>query len=262
MNNWEQYALVFEEGVESEFFAIQSANRALSIMENVLMKERGQLIFLLGEPGSGKTFLLHHILTNHQEKFKPLYFDFPEQSIERFLEKIIVSLKARPISTDIDGLKEQAIHLFADRRCLIMIDEAQMLSEPMMEFLRVLADSKSFWIVLAMHEEEGRQILRQAHFSSRPHRVIELGDLSRKEVSVFINSSLSHSHDDTLKQFFQKHSKYIHTLSRGNFRFLKKLFFTNFMLLHEAQENGMSQFKDPSICLLNMSAIEIGLIDA
>ena len=78
---------------------------------------------------------------------------------------------------------------------------------------------------------------------------------------MYINTQLVFAHDKYVLDFHQRHAKKIYNLTQGNFRYLKKLIYTEFTLLHEAQETGVKRFQEPSKCLLNMAAIEIGLID-
>ena len=142
-----------------------------------------------------------------------------------------------------------------------MLDEAQLINDETLEFIRILSDSRLFWIVCAMHEEEGKAILEKSHFKSRPHKMIELGKLSAKESAVYIDTQLIFSKDKSILEFHQKHAKKIYALSNGNFRYLKKLIYTEFSLLHEAQEMGLKRYQEPSKCLLNMAAIDTGLIN-
>ncbi|MCJ7766359.1 MAG: hypothetical protein MUP09_10520, partial [Thiovulaceae bacterium] len=81
------------------------------------------------------------------------------------------------------------------------------------------------------------------------------------EVELFITTQLKSTEDRQLQAFHDSHMKRIYTLTQGNFRYLKKLIYTEFMLLHEAQEAGLSKFQIPSKALLHMAAIEIGILD-
>jgi ABC-type lipoprotein export system ATPase subunit len=261
MSRWLEYASLFEEGVENPYFEARSAYQALSNVKSTLKEKSGKMIFLLGQPGSGKTYLLHHLLQDEELEHTPVLFDTPIASPRSFLTRLIKHMNEDIVSEELEVLKEQAETLYADKKILVMLDEAQLLNDETLEFIRILSDSRKFWIVCAMHEEEGREILGKSHFKSRPHKLIELGQLSPKELEMFINTQLILSQDKYVLDFHQKHAKRIYSLSKGNFRYLKKLIYTEFSLLHEAQELGMKKFEEPSKCLLNMAAIEIGLIN-
>jgi len=219
------------------------------------------MIFLLGHPGSGKTYLLNHLLHKEELEHNPVLFETPVASPKSFLLRLIKHAGEEAVSEEIDLLKEQVEALYGGKKVLIMLDEAQLLNDETLEFIRILCDSRKFWVVCAMHEEEGREILGRSHFKSRPHRLIELGQLSAKEIEMFVNTQLVFSNDRSVIDFHQKHAKKIYKLSQGNFRYLKKLIHTEFSLLYEAQESGLKKFKEPSKCLLNMAAIDIGLIN-
>lgn len=261
MSKWLEYASQFEEGTQNPYFEVRSAYQALAGIKKLLTNKKGQMVFLLGQPGSGKTFLLHHLLHDEELQNKPVLFETPVSSPKAFFIRLIKHMKQTPLSEDLEALKEQAEVLYADKKTLILLDEAQLINEETIEFVRILSDSRLFWIVCAMHEKEGREILSKSHFKSRPHKIIELGKLSFKESDMYINTQLIFSHDKSILDFHQKQAKRIYQLSAGNFRYLKKLMYTEFSLLHEAQEMNMHKFQEPSKALLTMSAIEIGLIN-
>ena len=261
MSRWMDYALRFEEGTKNKYFEARASYQTLEKIKIVLKEKSGKMTFLLGEPGSGKTFLLNKLLNDEELVNRPILFDTPIVNPKTFLQKLLRHLNAKEISDDIDSLKEQVENLYAENLTLIMLDEAQLLNEEMLEFIRILSDSKMFWIVLAMHEKEGKDILAKSHFKSRPHKLIELGKLSKDEAEMFINTQLIFANDQKVLSFHQKNSDMIYKLCDGNFRYLKKLIYTQFDLLNEAQESDMNEFREPSKCLLNMAAIEIGLLN-
>lgn len=261
MSKWLKYASQFEEGTGNPYFEARSAYQALATVKKLLKEKKGQITFLLGQPGSGKSYLLNQLLNDEELEHKPLLFETPVSSPNSFLKYLLKHKNEVPVSDELESLKEQVQTLYADTKTLILLDEAQLINEETIEFIRILSDSRLFWIVCAMHEEEGREILAKSHFKSRPHKVIELGKLSFKESDRYISSQLIFSQDKSVLDFHQRHAKKIHTLCDGNFRYLKKLMYTEFSLLHEALEMNMKRFQEPSKALLTMSAIEIGLID-
>jgi len=261
VSKWLEYAERFEEGTQNPYFEVRSAYQALAGVKKLLKSKKGQMIFLLGQPGSGKSYLLNHLVKDEELEHKPVLFNTPVSSPRAFFIRLIKHMDESPVNDDIESLKEQAESLYSDKKTLILLDEAQLINEETIEFVRILSDTRLFWIVCAMHEEEGREILSKSHFKSRPHKIIELGKLSFKESDMYINTQLVFAHDKSVQEFHQAQAKRIHKLSGGNFRYLKKLIHAEFSLLHEAQEMNMSKFQEPSAMLLTMSAIEIGLIN-
>jgi DNA transposition AAA+ family ATPase len=261
MSRWLKYASQFEEGTENPYFEVRSGYQALVSIKKLLKEKKGQMSFLLGEPGSGKSYLLNQLLHDEDLEHKPLLFETPVSSSQTFLKHLIKHRDEVPVNDDLESLKEQVESLYKDTKTLVLLDEAQLINEETIEFIRILSDSRLFWIVCAMHEEEGREILAKSHFKSRPHKVVQLGRLSFQESDMFINTQLIFAQDKSVLDFHQRHAKKIYKLSNGNFRYLKKLMHTEFSLLHEALEMNMKKFQEPSKALLTMSAIEIGLID-
>lgn len=261
MSRWLDYASKFEEGVENKYFEARSSYQTLTNLKSVLSEKSGKMTFLLGEPGSGKTYLLNYLLHDTELENRPILFETPVLTPKNFLMRLIKHMNAAPLGEEIEILKEQAEHIYSDKKTLVMLDEAQLLSDEMMEFLRILSDSKVFWIVFAMHEEEGKEILKKSHFKSRPHKLIELGQLTKDEAQMYINTQLIFSNDQKTLDFHQNNANMIFKLCNGNFRYLKKLIYTQFDLLHEAQVSDMKNFHEPSKRLLKMAAIDIGLIN-
>lgn len=259
MSKWLEYASQFEEGPGSIYFEIQTAYHAQESIQKLLDKKRGEMIFLLGEPGSGKSFMLQRLYTAMNKE--ALLFETPVSSPLNFLNRLVRHGGEEPLSDELEALKEQAEQIFRDKKCVIMLDEAQLLDEQTLEYVRILCDTRSFWVILAMHEREGKMILEKSHFKSRPHSRVELGALSVSEAQMYMTKRISEFQDQAVLDFHHKHAKRIHRLSMGNFRYLKKLLNTEFSLLHEAYVSGMKGFSKPSKCLLNMAAIEIGVLD-
>jgi len=77
-----------------------------------------------------------------------------------------------------------------------------------------LADTKVFWFVLAMHKAESQEVLKEPHFQSRPHRVYEIGKLSKSESIYYIKDmlgalKLTEIEDDLSQKYINLYSKFI-----------------------------------------------------
>ena len=142
-----------------------SFNMALQQIET----GENRLKFLLGVPGSGKTFLINFL----EKKWK---------------EKRILLLQA-PLTLDElkDRIKKELISHQTD---FIIIDEAQLLDELSLEYVRVITDNYEIEIMLSMHLKEGKKLLEKEHFKSRNIDIIELKMLTKKEMIQFINVEL------------------------------------------------------------------------
>ena len=145
--------------------------------------------------------------------------------------------------------------------CTIFLDEAQLLSEAQLELIRVLSDTKLFQFILAMHTDEGKALLSKKQFETRSKIVIEYGNMEDREVLRYIQTHLlAHSLGDIALLFSSNHAKIIGRYAQGNFRVIKKFLYTLMKLLDFAQKNGLSRYAKINTCLLDMTALDCGLL--
>lgn len=262
MSKWLEAAEQFEERRESkDYFEIQSALRAIDKIHNLLGSDARQMIFLIGAPGSGKTFLLNLLYEQMADQRHVVLIETPFITPLTFLYQLIRHKGIEPQGDNMELLRQQAIELYASSDHVIMIDEAQLLSTEMREFIRILADSKAFWFMLAMHQNEGEAILRAPHFKSRPHKVIELFPMSLIEGKNYLHRELLRiGFSEIIDEISPKMLKQAHQISEGNFRNFKKLFNHLFHLLHYTNVHQKSKYLRPSQCTITMAAIHAELL--
>lgn len=266
MRDFQKASRLFEDRVDrDDYFDAASAEISKTTLLSLVDEPERKLLFLLGEPGVGKTKMLHTLKAALREKgderlvvhLNEPFFD-PHPFLQRLLKESGLSREGT-----LDELKERAIEHFGQHEHLIMIDEAQLMSEPSLEFLRILADTKSFRILLSMHKAEGEEILAKPHFKSRSHRVVEIGTLSGGEVGEYIRTLLAKEEMTGVAEMIDAKSiKRIHRYTGGNFRHIKRMMQVLFELMDHAKANGMRKFSRPNPCLLDMAAIDLELLDA
>lgn len=261
MSKWLEAAKRFEERRESQdYFEMQSAIRAIEKIDTILQESFPQLLFLIGEPGIGKTFLLHLLYDRWSEERHIILIETPFITPLSLLNQLIRHKGILPASNDIESLRIQATDLYRKSNHLIMIDEAQLLSTEIREFIRMLADSQVFWFILSMHKNEGEAILQIPHFKSRPHHVIELFALTPNECKNYLYRELlriGFSDIDELQPAFITRA---HRLSQGNFRNFKKFFYHFFHLLHYTNTHNKHGYLRPSSCTMTMAALSAELL--
>lgn len=223
------------------------------------------LVFLLGAPGSGKSFLLHYITKKVQTIRIAKHFTHPYFDDKEFLE-ILLSLAGKNIERNeltTEALISNLRRNFNNLEYTIFIDEAQLLTEDQIELIRILSDQKIFQFVLAMHKKEGQYILEKDHFKSRTTRVIELEALQDHEVARYIEGRLISNNLSELAALFKKrHYKQIGIYSERNFRTTKKLVKTLFEIMNIAHKEDLNKkYIKVNTKTLTMAAIDIGLID-
>jgi type II secretory pathway predicted ATPase ExeA len=262
MSKWLEAANRFEERRNSdEYFEVQSALGAIEKIQNLLNGSFRQLIFLIGEPGSGKSFLLNHLHTIWAEKRDIILIETPFLTPLELLKKLLTHKGVKVTGSNIEQLRIKATEIYSTSDHVIMIDEAQLLSTEMREFIRILSDSKAFWFIIAMHRSEGEAILRAPHFKSRPHRVIELLPLSVIEGKNYIHSELmGMGFAEIIDEISPKLIAKAHRYSEGNFRNFKKIFYHLFHLLHYTNTHNKTKYLRPSSCTIMMAAMDAELI--
>jgi len=211
----------FEDSLEDNVFETLSFNFA----KKDLAESKANLKFLIGVPGSGKTFLLKHT-----------YQDIP----------ILSTLLSKE---DIDNaLKENNF---------LIIDEAQTLDNSLIEYIRMLSDTKKYNFILSMHLKEAKEILNKEHFKSRSIDVVELQPISKNEMIQYINVKLLENNANHL--FTKKEFNKIYKYTKGNFRYIKKFVKTLFELLEFATTNKIQKHLKINNCLITMTALKLGL---
>ncbi len=257
-------AALFEDRVDrDDFFHAATAERARRTLHELIESPERRLLFLLGEPGVGKTKMLRTLREDLEGEGsrKVLFFTEPFFDPRSFLERL---LKEEGLSAEgsLEECKAQAVERYGEMSHLIMIDEAQLLDEASLEFLRILADTRAFSLLLSMHRKEGEEILSLPHFRSRSHRVVEIGALEPSEVGEYLRSRLrGEGMEELAGALDERNIKRIHRYTGGNFRFVKRMAQTLFELMDEAKAKGMGRFARPNGCLTEMAALDLGLID-
>ncbi len=255
MSGYVRYANLFEDRCENEeMFETKGSVSTLLKMQDIFLNSSGGLIFLIGQPGSGKTFLLHQIKNRLKHTHTVYLFETPYLTPEDLAGNISKEKIFNPYEA-----KEKIINLADKHQIILLIDEAQMLNESMLEFIRMLSDSKKLWVVLAMHKKEGKEILQIPHFKSRAPKVLELGYVTKEEASSYIMKKVDGS--DFCRNFFSSKNLYdIHKYAKGNFRMIKQICRTILLIVAKAKKIGKPGYNRLNKCIVMMAAIDLGII--
>ncbi len=261
MSTFETAAEIFESSFSPEnYFESLSAEFTKNTLIDSIKRGDVPLIFLLGEPGVGKTYMLHLLKKELSDSHRILMAQEPFSTPESFLQ-FLLGHDSHNLS--LSELKERVLVMYQDMPHLIMVDEAQLLDENVLEYIRILSDTKVFNFMLSLHKDEGELILKKPHFASRDHRSVTLGILEPVEVKNYMQSQLlRHGLGDLGTMFADKELKMIATYTSGNFRMLKQLYKSIFTLMHDAKVHGHKDYTTPNSCIVTMAAIDLGCIDA
>ena len=246
----------------SEYFESITASSTKSNLIRIIDENKTPLIFLLGDPGVGKTYMLNIIKENYIMKKRVLFSNEPFLTPESFLYFLLKN-QSLGENLPITKLKELAINLFSQEENIIIVDEAQLLSESVLEFIRILSDTGYFNFIISMHKDEGQEILNLQHFASRTHVAMTLEKLTLNEILNYIHAQLfRNSMGDYVEYFSTKEVKQINFYSDGNFRQIKQILKHVFSIMNYANENSKIGYDKPNRCVITMSAIDLGIIDA
>lgn len=259
---WIDAAKKFEENSHSGvYFETKNTANVIKQIYQTIDKTFPQMIFLLGEPGSGKTFLINHLAKKYKSTRHCLLIENPFLSPMQLLDRMLSFAHVNSENTDVETKRLQAIKAYENTPHLIIIDEAQLTSLELREFIRILSDSKVFWFLLAMHTKEGDALLKTPHFYSRAHKKIYMGVLQKKECLPFLQQLLTTpKHWDFIISMGEGLIEKSWNLTNGNFRNFKKLYYHLFLLVDFAEKNNHIAFAKPSKRLLQMAALKAGLV--
>jgi len=223
-----------------------NVNRTLSVLDHPF-----RLVIIYGEPGVGKSVILNKI-----KEMKPQTYLIASPLIEResFKEAIEKAIG--------DSLDNIASH--DDFSHTILIDEAQVYPEEMLEYIRILADTRKIRFILALHNIKDEFVLTKKHFESRIFDTIEILPLAKKELGVYIQKKLiAQKLGEYYELFSKKHIDWIYNFTKGNLRQTNKFLYNLFHILEYFDTHKPSELQKPiKWKFLEMCAIKMGYIDA
>ena len=263
MSSYSKASMIFDTSFDSDlYFESIAAEFTKNSLLKAIDSREIPLMFLVGEPGVGKTYMLNVLQNCFSSDKKVLFSSEPFSTPESFLHFLLKDEYFDKTST-ISELKDEVARRFARTDNLIIIDEAQLLDNLVLEFIRILSDTGHFNFLLSMHKKEGEEILKKSHFASRTHTVIELTMLTRSEIKKYIESELLRNGLGNVSEIFNQNSvKLIQKISNGNFRIVKQLLKHTFSIMDYAKINGHNNYAKPNECVITMAAIDLGMIDA
>ncbi len=222
------------------------------------------LIFLLGNPGYGKSYLLKFIEQRADAIKIAKFISLPYFTEREFLENLVEIAGVQAINKryDLEVLMKTLKDRLNPLEYTIIIDEAQLLNHKQMELIRILSDMRIFKFLLAMHKKDGHKILSKSHFKSRTNSVVYMEALKKEEIERYItNRLLSRNLSNIVSAFDSSDINFIYKISQGNFRLMKKLLSTLFEIIDAAQQENLKKYSKIREATLTMAAIDIGLIN-
>ena len=231
------------------------------------VKKPLKMILLYGKPGTGKSMFL-----------SKLYQDLSKtQEIHFYMSPIIYESEFyKVLAHDLYGFNEnkelnftQIMKIIKQKQSneipLVLLDEAQLYSDVLMEKIRLLSDTRKIKFVIALHKTQTEDLIAKEHFQTRIWETVELKNASLAEIKIYIQKKLMKANCfDSANMFTNNSIKLIHKLTNGNYRDTNKLLYTVFEIYEYYYNQDSSKINMDKISkkIIEMSAIHTGLIDA
>ena len=174
---------------------------ALDSLSEAIAADRGFLA-LIGEPGTGKTTLLHQAMEGLKDTARAIFLTQTQCSPREFFEYLMGELGVECGNLGLAGMHKKLnevlfAEMMAGRRFVLIVDEAQNLEEPVLETIRMLSNYetpnyKLIQMILA-GQPQLEEKLRRAELAQLAQRVTvlkRLEPLSGAESAAYVKHRL------------------------------------------------------------------------
>ena len=227
-----------------------------------------KMILLYGKPGTGKSMFLTKLHNDLSPSQNIYLYKTPILDESEFYKLLAQDIFETKYSGELNFT--QFIKIVNSKKLesipVVLLDEAQLYSEALMEKIRLLSDTRTIKFVITLHKTQKEDLIAKEHFKTRIWETIELKNSSKSELKIYIQKKLMKANCfDTANIFTEKTVHKIHKLTRGNYRDTNKLLYTLFdLFLSYEERNRFDKIPTNKIPTkyIEMAAIQTGLIDA
>jgi type II secretory pathway predicted ATPase ExeA len=233
------------------------------------IKKPLKMILLFGKPGTGKSMFLTKLYNDLSSSQIVHLYQTPILDESEFYRTLAQDIFSAKYNGELNFTQFMKIVNNAnfDSIPVVLLDEAQLYSDTLMEKIRLLSDTRTLKFVISLHKTEKEDLIAKEHFQTRIWETIELKNSSVAELKIYIQKKLMKANCfDSANMFTNKTVHKIHKLTNGNYRDTNKLLYTLFDIYIAYENNhklssigGTSQIPTK---LIEMAAIQTGLIHA
>ena len=247
-----------------EYIELDRISRIYDSLKDSVQKPL-KMILLYGKPGTGKSMLLSRLHEDMSQTKKVFLYKTPivdESEFYKLLAQDILGIKYNGELNFTQFMKVVAKHKI-DEAPIILLDEAQLYSDMLMEKIRLLTDTRAVKFVITLHKTQKEDLIAKEHFQTRIWESIELKNSSSSELKIYIQKKLMKANClDSANMFNDKSVNLIHKLTNGNYRDTNKLLYTIFDIynLYNQESSDRVDTNTISTKIIEMAAIHTGLI--
>jgi len=232
------------------------------------IKKPLKMILLYGKPGTGKSMFLTKLYNDLSASQDIYLYETPILDESEFYKLLAQDIFGTKYSGELNFTQFMKVvnSKNLESTPVVLLDEAQLYSEALMEKIRLLSDTRTIKFVITLHKTQEEDLIAKEHFKTRIWETIELENSSKSELKIYIQKKLMKANCfDTANIFTEKTVHKIHKLTAGNYRDTNKLLYTLFDLyLSYEERNRLDKIPTNKIPtkLIEMAAIHTGLINA
>ena len=259
---------IFLDGNEFDYINLDKSSMAYEKLVQTIDKPL-KLILFYGKPGTGKTFLLQKIYSDFKNKKNIIFFPRPYFNEIEFIKALYQETfkEEAPDFSGYDQFLSVSTKKLEDKNeaVTVLIDEAQLYPNELIEKIRLMADSRKFKFLFTVHKTDEEDVLAKDYFQTRIWETIELQNSSYNEIKTYIEKKLMiHNKFEYLTLFNENHYKMILKFTSGNLRTINKLLYKLFEILEYYDYNQPSLINSRVLKdkYLIMAAISLGMINA